>query len=463
MKWDLKKYPMYISGIKQTYPSIKLGMPFLSKSAVVGNLIFLSGLTGISLETGYLLSHKFEDQMVGCLNNIQAALKETGSSMDNLVKHLVFIKNVEDCQSMWKIMLDYYQKHAPGLLEEPPALTVIPVKSFLEPGCLVEVDSMAVLFKDAPGWEMKKYPVQYRSTAHNYPGIDPSMPLISESVVVGNLLFLSGMSGENPKTGRIETKDFELQMDIGFDKIKKAFDKAGSSASNIIKTLHLLARLESILIPSRNTDVSYSPASDRLWKRELEHYDIYAPVLLDDPPGSTFLKLQSLEDPESMTEVDVTGVISPQQPDWEVRKYPLYYGKRGFPRHIGEIKKYYANTVVVGSLIFISGQTPTDQFTGRIETDTFEDQMKITLDNLRAAVEETGSSLNNLVKTYVLMPNLEYYSIMRRLELEYYQKYAPKLVEEPPVSTLIQPLNLASPKMMIEIDAIGFLPRYEIS
>jgi enamine deaminase RidA (YjgF/YER057c/UK114 family) len=56
------------------------------------------------------------------------------------------------------------------------------------------------------------------------------------------------------------------------------------------------------------------------------------------------------------------------------------------------------------------------------------------------------------------MPDITHYSTMRKLELEYYHKYAPKLVAEPPASTLIQPLNLASPNMMIEIDAIGFLP-----
>ncbi len=459
MKWDLKKYPMYISDVKQTYPNIKPGMPFLSKSVVVGNLIFLSGLVGVDLETGRFSSRKFEDQLVSCLDNIRVAFEETGSSMENLVKLLVFVKNIGDCPSMWEIMLGYYQKHAPSLLREPPAVTVIPIQSFLEADCLIQIDSMAVLSKDEPGWEIKKYPVQYRSVAHTYPRIKPNMPLLSESVVVGDLIFLSGMTGENPKTGRIETKNFEMQMDLAFDKIKQAFDRSGSSVSNVIRTLHLVARLESMLIPSRDTGVSYSPATDRLWKCELEHYDMCAPVLLDDPPASTFLKLPSLEDPDSLVEIDVTGVISPSRPGWEVKKYPLYYCKRGFPRHIGEIKKYYANTVVAGNLIFISGQTPTDQFTARIEADTFEDQMKVTLDNLRSAIEETGSSLNNLIKTYVLMPNLEHYLTMRKLELEYYQKYAPRLVEEPPASTLIRPLNLASPKMMIEIDAIGFLPR----
>lgn len=63
MKWNLKKYPMYINGNRQAYPDIKPGMPFLSKSAVVGNLVFLSGLTSINYENGRLPSKKFEDQM----------------------------------------------------------------------------------------------------------------------------------------------------------------------------------------------------------------------------------------------------------------------------------------------------------------------------------------------------------------------------------------------------------------
>lgn len=458
MKWELKKYPMPIGGVKQAYPHLKPGTPFLSKCSVVGNLIFLSGLTGIDFRTGRFSSTKFDDQMIGCLDNIKAALEETGSSMDNLVKLMILVKNIKDCPGMWKTMVDYYQKQAPNLIKEPPAVTVIPVKSFLEPGCLVEIDSIAILSKNAPGWEVKKYPASYRSTAHNYATIDQGLPLLSESVAVGNLLFLSGMAGQNATTGKIETKDFETQMDIGFDKIRKAFDRQGSSVSNIVKTLHLLTGVNSLLASSRDTGVSHSPASDRLWKRELEHYEMYAPALLDDFPGSTFLKLPTLEDPDSMAEIDVTGVLSLDKPGWEVTKYPLYYGKRGFPRHIGEIKKYYANTVVVGSLIFISGQTPTDQFTGRIETDTFADQLQVALNNLRAAIEETGSSLNNLAKTYILMPEVKHYDTMRQVELEYYQKYAPRLVEEPPASTLIQPLSLASPRMMIEIDAIGFVP-----
>lgn len=433
-------------------------MPFQSKSAIAGNLIFLSSLNGIDMETRRSSSLQLKDQVIGCLENIKTTLKESGSSIENLVKCTILIRDVKDCPVVWKTLVDYYREYAPILVREPPAVTVIPVMGFLDERCLLEIDSIAVLNKNMPGWKVQKYPLKYFNIPHTYFPTSHDSPLLSESVMVGNLLFLSSMGGQNPRTGKIEARDFETQMDIGFEKIKRALERAGSSATNIIKTLHLLTGLDSLLDSSIIPGVSHSPASDRLWKRELEHYELYAPVLLEDFPGSTFLKLPVLEAPDSMVEIEVIGVLSTNSPNWEVKKYPLYYGKRGFPRHIGDIKKYYANTVVAGSLIFISGQTATNQYTGRIEASTFEGQVEVALGNLKSAIEETGSSLDNLVKTCILLPDIKHYQTMRQLEFEYYRKYAPKLVNEPPVSTLIQPLGLASPNMMIEIDAIGFLP-----
>ena len=460
MGCELKKYPMYYGDVKQTYPNIKPGMSFFSKSAIVGNIIFLSGLDGRTLETGDVTSNKFEEQMVVCLDNIRLALEEAGSSMDNLVKNFVLLKNFEDCPRMWKTMLEYYQKHAPHLIEEPPAITVTQVSALAKSECLIEIDSIAVVSKDEPGWEMKKYPMYYGSVKQVYPNVEPGMPFLSESVTVGNLIFISGMAGENPDTGKIETNVFEEQWHIALDKVRTAMDRPGSSMSNIIKTLHFMTRLDILLAESKDVHQSYSPATDRLWKSELEYYDRYAPFLLDEEPASTFLKVPSLANPDSLGQVEVTGVISRYRPGWRVKQYPCYLAKRGFPRHIGDIRKYYANSVVVGNLIFISGQCPFDPITGKIETDVFEEQMVITLNNLRATLEEAGSALENLVKTNMLLPNPENYSIMRKAELEYYQKYAPPLVDEPPASTVIYPLNLASPKLLIEIDAIGFIPDF---
>ena len=73
---------------------------------------------------------------------------------------------------------------------------------------------------------------------------------------------------------------------------------------------------------------------------------------------------------------------------------------------------------------------------------------------MRAALEEVGSKMENIVKTLILFKDLKDYQIMRKTELEYYQKYAPRLVEEPPASTILEAASLARPEFLVEVDVI---------
>jgi len=43
----------------------------------------------------------------------------------------------------------------------------------------------------------------------------------------GNLLFLSGCDGTNPKTGKMETRVIEQQINIAFDKVKVGLEGLG--------------------------------------------------------------------------------------------------------------------------------------------------------------------------------------------------------------------------------------------
>jgi 2-iminobutanoate/2-iminopropanoate deaminase len=97
--------------------------------------------------------------------------------------------------------------------------------------------------------------------------------------------------------------------------------------------------------------------------------------------------------------------------------------------------------------------------TVKTETNVFEEQMVIALDKVRMAMEEAGSSMNNVVRTLMLLKNLEDYPSMRKTELEYYQKHAPFLVDNPPASTFMQVASLARPEFLVEIDVIGVLSR----
>ena len=67
--------------------------------------------------------------------------------------------------------------------------------------------------------------------------------------------------------------------------------------------------------------------------------------------------------------------------------------------------------------------------------------------------------MDNVVKTLMLLRNLDDYPRMRQTELEYYQKHAPFLVDNPPASTFMQVASLAKPEFLVEIDVIGVLKR----
>ena len=130
------------------------------------------------------------------------------------------------------------------------------------------------------------------------------------------------------------------------------------------------------------------------------------------------------------------------------KTYPLYYAGQ---------KQKFARSVVVGDLAFLSGMSGRTMETGDVSSDDVREQMIVALDKVRAALDECGSSMEHIVKTVMYLKRLEDYELMRATEREYYEKYAPGLVEEPPASTFMQPASLARPSMLVEIDVVACL------
>ncbi len=117
--------------------------------------------------------------------------------------------------------------------------------------------------------------------------------------------------------------------------------------------------------------------------------------------------------------------------------YPLVYAGK---------QQRFARCVVVGDLIFVSGSSGRTKETGEVASDDTKEQMIVALDKIRATLQEVGSNMNNIVKTVIYLKRLE------DTELEYYKKYAPNLIDEPPASTFLVPASLSRPNMLIEID-----------
>ena len=142
-----------------------------------------------------------------------------------------------------------------------------------------------------------------------------------------------------------------------------------------------------------------------------------------------------------------------------VKFYPEYWGgkKLSYP-NVGADSPKFARSVVAGNLIFVSGCQAQNDETVQLETSVFEEQMVIALEKVRHAMEEAGSSMDNVIKTMMLLKDVRYYPRMRKTELEYYQKHAPRLVDDPPASTFME-VNLAQPGFLVEIDVVGVISR----
>jgi 2-iminobutanoate/2-iminopropanoate deaminase len=122
-------------------------------------------------------------------------------------------------------------------------------------------------------------------------------------------------------------------------------------------------------------------------------------------------------------------------------------------------KQQFSRSVVVGDLVFLSAAGGRTMETGEVNSATLVDQMKVALDKIRASLTEAGTSMDNIVKTTMLLKRVEDYDLMRKTEREYWQKYAPRLIEEPPASTFFQPVSLSKPDMLVEIDVIAIIPK----
>ncbi len=65
----------------------------------------------------------------------------------------------------------------------------------------------------------------------------------------------------------------------------------------------------------------------------------------------------------------------------------------------------YSQGIIINNLVYTSGQLPIDMATGNVP-DTIEEQTKASLSNVKAIVEEAGSSMEKVIKTTVFISDM---------------------------------------------------------
>ena len=67
----------------------------------------------------------------------------------------------------------------------------------------------------------------------------------------------------------------------------------------------------------------------------------------------------------------------------------------------------YSHAVVLGDTVYVSGQLPLIPGTKKFADGTIEDRTRQCMDNLKAILEEAGSSLDKLVKVTIFLENMD--------------------------------------------------------
>ena len=108
-------------------------------------------------------------------------------------------------------------------------------------------------------------------------------------------------------------------------------------------------------------------------------------------------------------------------------------------------------TEATGRLVFVSGMTarrPDGTIAG---IGDIEAQTRQVCENIKAAVEGAGGTLDHVCRVDVYVRNMEHFDAIHKVRREYFK---PPL----PASTMVEVTKMVSPDYLIEITAIAVIP-----
>jgi 2-iminobutanoate/2-iminopropanoate deaminase len=91
------------------------------------------------------------------------------------------------------------------------------------------------------------------------------------------------------------------------------------------------------------------------------------------------------------------------------------------PRPIGP----YSQGIRIDNFVFTSGQGPTDPKTNTVVNGSFEDQVRQTLNNVRAILTAAGTDLTRVIKVNVYLSDMNNFAAFNEVYKEYFHGIYP--------------------------------------
>lgn len=105
--------------------------------------------------------------------------------------------------------------------------------------------------------------------------------------------------------------------------------------------------------------------------------------------------------------------------------------------------------VRAGDFVYISGQVPTDA-SGAVVAGGIEAQTRQVMDNVKAALALAGCTLDQVVKTFVILSDARDFGAFNKV-------YATYFPSEPPARTTVEARLMID--IRIEVEAIAYAPQ----
>lgn len=101
-----------------------------------------------------------------------------------------------------------------------------------------------------------------------------------------------------------------------------------------------------------------------------------------------------------------------------------------------------------GKLVFISGMTARNAQGGITGVGDIEAQTRQVCENIKAAVEAAGGTMDDICRVDVYVRNIEHFDLIHKVRREYFKS-------PPPASTMVEVTKMVKPEYLIEINAIA--------
>ncbi|WP_462392210.1 Rid family detoxifying hydrolase, partial [Clostridium cadaveris] len=84
----------------------------------------------------------------------------------------------------------------------------------------------------------------------------------------------------------------------------------------------------------------------------------------------------------------------------------------------------YSQGITIGELVYTSGQLPINVETGAMP-ETIEEQTKQSLENVKAILEQSGSSMDKVIKTTVFLSDMNDFAKMNEIYSSFFTEPYP--------------------------------------